>query len=205
MKLCYEYDTLLIVGAWNRAIFTPDWVNKYVFPGEKVTIEFPVNNPDASPRYSSNGISVFIVNQKLVFKIANPTKEKYIQIGTKAIAVCRALAHTPLVCFGINHYFECTKDEIDALKIFTTNNEKLNEYGYILKAMSNQQTLNFEHHILNIIWTLNNDKGSLEFNNHYEIKDVESFIEIFDEKLLSDRLDNSVSFIKNIYNIKVES
>ncbi len=205
MKLQSKYEALIIIGAWNRAIFTPDWVAKFVFPGEEVTIEIPVDNIDASPRYSSKGLSVYILGQKLVFSINNPSQEGFQQMGLKAIAVCRALAHTPLLCFGINHYFQGSKDEIKNTNVFDFSNyESLNEKGYELKSMRNQQSLQFEHHILNVIWSLENEQVTLEFNNHYDIANVESFISIFDENLLYDRLNNSIDYIKNIYNLNVE-
>ena len=206
MKIKSNYEALIIIGAWNRAIFTPDWVAKFVFPGEEMTIEIPVDNIDASPRYSSKDLSVNIIGQKLVFSINNPSQENFQQMGLKAIAVCRALTHTPLLCFGINHYFQGSKNEIESTKVFDFSNyDSLNEKGYELKSMRNQQSLQFEHHILNVIWSLENEQVTLEFNNHYNVSDVESFISVFDENLLFDRLNNSIDYIKNIYNLSVES
>lgn len=205
MKLQNNYDTLVIIGAWNRAIFSPDWVQRFVFPGEEIGIEIPLDNLDASPRFSSNDLSICVVNQKLVFNISNPTNDKFHQVGSKAISVCRALAHTPITCFGINHYFEGSKQEIEKSNIFDFSNfDVLQNKGYELRSMRNQQSLKFEHHILNIIWTLDGDRTSLEFNNHYEVKDVESFISVFDENMLFNRLENSTNYIKNIYGLSVE-
>lgn len=206
MKIQNSYDTLIIIGAWNRAIFTPDWVGKYVFPGEEMTVEIPVDNIEASPRYSSNGLSIHILSQKLIFAINNPSPESFRQIGLKALSVCRALAHTPLLCFGVNHFFQCMKDEIGENNVFDFSYyELLKEKGYELKAMRNQQSLQFGHHILNVIWSLENEKVTLEFNNHYDVANVELFVNVFDENLLYDRLNNSIGYIKNIYDLDVES
>lgn len=205
MRLQNKYESLIIIGAWNRAIFTPEWVGKYVFPGEEMTVELPIDNVEASPRYSSKGVSIHIINQKLTFTINNPSIELFQQIGLKAIAVCRALAHTPLLCFGINHFFQCPKDEIKQTNVFDFSNyNQLKEKGYELKAMRNQQSLQFEHHILNVIWSLENEQVTLEFNNHYDVRTVESFISMFDDSLLYDRLNNSIEFIKKIYDLNVE-
>lgn len=206
MKLQNKYESLIIIGAWNRAIFTPEWVGKYVFPGEEMSVELPIDNIEASPRYSSKGLSMHILNQKLIFTINNPSPENFQQIGIKAIAVCRALAHTPLLCFGINHFFQCPKEEIQTIKVFDFSNyDLLKEKGYELKAMRNQQSLKFEHHILNVIWSLDNEQVTLEFNNHYDVGTVESLISMFDDNVLYDRLNNSIDFIKKIYNLNVES
>ena len=35
MKLDHTPNTLVIVGGWNKHIFTQDWVRRYLFPNEQ--------------------------------------------------------------------------------------------------------------------------------------------------------------------------
>jgi len=205
METKKQYDSLVIVGIWNKAIFTPQWVQKYVFTNEeKIKVEYPIDNPDASLKFSSQGISLNIINQNLIFSVENPNTEKFSNLAQKAISVCRALAHTPIFCFGVNHYFECHKDEIKDKNIFDFSNfQLLQDKGYELISMRNQQTLKFKHHILNIIWSINDDKVQVEFNNHYDVSDINSFFSIFNEDILSERLEESKSYINNIYGLSV--
>ena len=41
MKLDGSSTALVIVGGWNRFIFTPDWIKRFLFPEESdgVTVE----------------------------------------------------------------------------------------------------------------------------------------------------------------------
>ena len=65
MRIKSEYEPIVLVGAWNKAMFTPDWVQKYVFPGIPMNIEFPLNNPLASIRYSAKGIVFSTVESRI--------------------------------------------------------------------------------------------------------------------------------------------
>ena len=46
MELKSNYFSLVIVGDWNKSIFNPEWVSKYIFdiPGAKVKVEIPTDN-----------------------------------------------------------------------------------------------------------------------------------------------------------------
>ncbi len=35
MKLDHSSNVLVIVGGWNRHIFTEDWIKRYIFPSEQ--------------------------------------------------------------------------------------------------------------------------------------------------------------------------
>jgi len=36
MKLKPEFNLLVLVGAWNKNIFNPDWVGKFLLPGKEL-------------------------------------------------------------------------------------------------------------------------------------------------------------------------
>ncbi len=59
MKLDHSSNVLVIVGGWNRHIFTEDWIKRYIFPTEQdeFKIEMLVsrnfNTPFVFPRIVS--------------------------------------------------------------------------------------------------------------------------------------------------------
>ena len=70
-ELVIDTDTLVIIGAWNRAIFSQDWVMKNLLSDAKnVKIEYPINGI-GSLRFSTEDISFFIFGERLIFKALN--------------------------------------------------------------------------------------------------------------------------------------
>ncbi len=49
MILKSDYNALVFLGLWNKAIFNSQWVSRFLFPKEKkLSVEFPLN-VDGSP------------------------------------------------------------------------------------------------------------------------------------------------------------
>ena len=79
MKLDKPSNTLVIVGGWNRHIFTQDWIKRYLFPGEQeeFTIDMLVaqgfNAQFVSPRILSKEVEILFQENRLNF---NPVENK---------------------------------------------------------------------------------------------------------------------------------
>lgn len=205
MRLMDEYAPLVIVGVWNRAVFTPEWVSKYLFNGESVRFEYPNNIQGASLKFITGDMDLFIIGPKLFFTARATTSEIFQKISETALQLARVLPHTPVVSFGINHKFECPILDIQGSGIFNfSDKEELKEHGYIFKSLLSQRTLQFEHHDLNLIWTLTGNSATLEFNNDYQISDLISFNQLFTDGIIQERKNQAVDFIKKIYRLDVE-
>ncbi len=95
---------VLVVGAWNRAILTPEWISKEILTtgGEPVNIEVVLNNPQVPPirvRYDDLIVVVPGHLEIVTTKCDAATLDKARECALKAIA---ALPRTPLVAAGFN-------------------------------------------------------------------------------------------------------
>jgi len=72
MKLAIEFNPLILGGAWNKYIFNPDWIGKFLLSGEKIEVEIPIN-ADGSPRISTENFRIFVINNKLIFSLIYKT------------------------------------------------------------------------------------------------------------------------------------
>lgn len=96
MFLKTDYNALVLVGLWNKGIFNPDWVSRYLIPKEKkLNVEFPLN-VDGSPRVSSDKIRIFVIGNKLNFVPLNTYDETFEIIQDLAIKTSDYLPHTPV-------------------------------------------------------------------------------------------------------------
>ena len=204
MTISNEYDALVIIGAWNSAIFTPEWVSMNLFPDQPLQIEYPVSGFGASLRFGVDGISMSIIGQRLAFRVNNPTEEKFSLMYQTAVKIAQILPHTPLVSVGINHVFQCTVQEIDDKRIFDfRDQDTMNENGYELVSWLNRRTLHFDHHDLNLTWRLTGSDVSVEFNNDYKVSDFIAFNQIFSDNIIQERKNNAIDFMGRVYNIVV--
>ena len=76
MKWRDEFNGLVIVGAWNKSIFNPTWVSKYLLPDEKLEAEVPLG-VDAFFKISSKKVRIFVLGNKLNFVPISKTDENF--------------------------------------------------------------------------------------------------------------------------------
>ena len=180
MRIKSEYEPIVLVGAWNKAMFTPDWVQKYVFPGIPMNIEFPLNNPLASIRYSANGIVFSTVESRLSFLAKKTNKDVFFNIGSLAKDLCRLLQHTPIQNFGINHVFELVEDEVKGIPDFEVITGSPFD-GFVVNTGSIMRSMSIENSTLNFSLSKRPD-GIFEanFNYHHNCSSIEDFLKSFD-------------------------
>lgn len=177
-ELVIDTDTLVIIGAWNRAIFSQDWVMKNLLPDAKnVKIEYPINGI-GSLRFSTEDISFFIFGERLIFKALNSKEQTYRTIISIARQLLRLLSHTPISALGINFVYKT-----DSLSIFNSFDDTKNLVDFIGREINSQElTRSFS---LDDVLTLNlkmqsNDKQSIiDFNYNYSVNTPLDAINVF--------------------------
>lgn len=206
MKFRTGYNPLIIVGSWNKAIFSPDWVSQYIFPNTEIHIEFPFNNSNASIKFNAKNIALNVIDQRLLFYTALPSNESFDLIGEIATSLCRFLPHTPVSSFGINHVFESAIDEINESKIFElSDNNLIADNGYTIQSIKTVRTIKLEDCILNLSCSQENETIIFDFNYHYNISSLEEFIQKFDSQNISQKKDNALEFLSNIYELHLDN
>lgn len=177
-ELVIDTDTLVIIGAWNRAIFSQDWVMKNLLSDAKnVKIEYPINGI-GSLRFSTEDISFFIFGERLIFKALNSKEQTYRTIISIARQLLRLLSHTPLSALGINFVYKT-----DSLNIFNSFDDTKKLVDFIGREINSQElTRSFS---LDEVLTLNlkmqsNDKQSIiDFNYNYTVNTPLDAINVF--------------------------
>lgn len=177
-ELVIDTDTLVIIGAWNRAIFSQDWVMKNLLSDAKnVKIEYPINGI-GSLRFSTEDISFFIFGERLIFKALNSKEQTYRTIISIARQLLRLLSHTPISALGINFVYKT-----DSLNIFNSFDDTKKLVDFIGREINSQElTRSFS---LDEVLTLNlkmqsNDKQSIiDFNYNHTVNTPLDAINVF--------------------------
>ena len=207
MKYREEYNPLVIVGEWNKAIFVPKWVQEYIFQDPSLLVQYPIQDLSrASFKYTSDNISFNIFDQRLQFTASHYTDDNLVKIGETALSICRKLPHTPIVSFGINHVFECNLIELKGNNIFDNKISNLLKENGIedLEATQINHTKKFADHSLCFRIKKIGETVIFDFNYDYPVESIEEFISKFDSNYIVNKKKESLHIIKLAFGLDLE-
>jgi hypothetical protein len=197
MKPLVDYNSLVILGSWNKGIFTPDWVSKYLLPKKNFKSEFVFESGIAS-RFSTDNFRITAFGNKLIFSILKYEDSTFKEIHELSFKIVDYLPHTPITAFGANFIYECDENELlnDLFKLNDSTDYSI--YGLELNDIEIQRKFNRKDHILNFLVSKKDKTYKLDFNFHFTVKSLIDFKSVFD-------LDTYLSFKKFTLDLVKES
>lgn len=135
MKVQLENWSLVLVGAWNTAILTPDWLTKQVDATGPVQIELPIGNPMMPLRYTLSGVHLVPMRDRVV--LMPSSNEDAVLTGLEMFArkILAALAHTPVSAVGINFEFIENTPSDDLKSLFeTADRDRIAAADFVVSA-----------------------------------------------------------------------
>lgn len=199
MNFIENNNTLVVLGAWNVGIFTPDWAKEFIF-NDTVKAEISLDNI-ISIRLTSGNFQIFLSPNRLAITNQNKDDDSFKEIQDIVMKLADYLPHTPVSAFGIN--FKVRVD--DKTKIF----EKANLPFF--KELEKNGTLDYD-----IKYTLNRGKDGqmtmtvsekdsiceFDVNFHFNIKKLADLKQILstDDKSIVDYKLRTQSVINDLIN-----
>ena len=177
MNLKDGFKFLVIVGAWNRNIFTDQWIKKFLIPNDDFTLEMTFG-PVQSHRISTDKIRIEFENGRISLipiKFDLEVCESLIELATK---LADYLPHTPVSGYGLNLVFEMENQKIDGSLIKICDKDHLISNG--IKYIDSQYRHRFkfdshENFTVNLNVTPSEKICVFDFNFHADIKDLVDF------------------------------
>ncbi|MGE0083715.1 MAG: hypothetical protein AB7S75_04780 [Desulfococcaceae bacterium] len=201
MKLMNEFKLLVIVGAWNRNIFSGEWIKKFLLPKDDFFLEVALDN---SHRISSEKIRVEFHNNRINFIPIINDIENYKYISDLSLKIADYLPHTPVFGYGINFIFECDSKKIQTNLIKINDIDKLNECGIIVINSQYKHSVKFDNIPINIAITAINDNLNFDFNFHSDIRNLTQFKESIYEFPVERLYSIALEIMKNVYMLQLE-
>lgn len=198
-------NTLVVLGAWNIAIFTPEWVkNNILLENQEARVLVPMNI-GCSLRFETEYYSFFIEGERLSFTINKEEESSYIFAIQTLRNIIQKLPHTPVRALGTNFVFK--KDtKFDVLENLD-DSDKLKSVVDIVGNSVTSQALVRKFKLtdiedLNLKIEEDPQKGSLlDFNFNYNLKSTGDILNLIGEDnnlLLNNKaLANDIS--NNVY------
>lgn len=209
MKLDKPSNALVIVGGWNRYIFTQDWIKRYLFPKEEFTIDMLVsqgfNAQFISPRILSKEVEILFQENRLNFNPVENNNENLDRIQELALQLADYLPHTPVTGYGVNFLFTETQVSDDLIDMIRPKDlKKIEQFGGSLTSEQYIHSLVLNGRILNITITLEGEKGTFDLNFHFNIRNLVEFKAGISETSILELKQEAIQFITEIYNLELE-
>lgn len=172
---------VLIVGAWNLAILTPDGICKLLFglpEGAPVDIEVALDKPGYY-RVRHEGVSVTPSVRVLDIAAGEATPSGLSRACDVAVKAISSLPATPLMAAGVN--FRYSSDELPAELLSLIEMDLDNEFsdgGYEIASRHLRRTLKLDPGVVNVDLALGaTTAGTVLFNFHVDSTDINVLIE----------------------------
>ena len=209
MKLSKPSNALVIVGGWNRYIFTQDWIKRYLFPEEEFKIDMLVsqdfNAQFISPRILSKEVELLFQENRLNFNPVENNNENLDRIQEIALQLADYLPHTPVTGYGVNFLFTENEVSDDLINLIRPRDlEKIEQFGGSLTGEQYNRHLMLNGRILNTIIRLDGESVDFDLNFHFNIRDLVGFKSGISETPILELKQEAAQFITEIYNLELE-
>lgn len=180
-----NYINIIVLGNWNKRIFTPSWISKFILNGE-AQFEGVIDPDEMSMGYKIGNIIILPMDNLLEIKIGNDIKD-----GEKAIVILNKilneLPHTPIKGIGFNINYAIG----DTCNIYNHFQKQSIISVDDLRVSCIKLVKKYNTHILNLEICMNNtnEPGSIMFNFHY------NKVDIFSASLFEDFFNESQKYL----------
>lgn len=211
MRLDKPSNILVIVGGWNRYIFTQDWVKRYLFPAEqeKFTIEMVIaqgfNAQFVSPRILSKEVEILFQEDRLNFIPVENKTQNFDKIQELALQLADYLPHTPVTAYGVNFLFAADQIEEDMLDLIRPRDlAKIEQFGASFTNERYTRRLMLNGRTLNITIGLDKKRVTFDLNFHFDIQNLVGFKAGISETSILELRQEAIQFITEIYSLELE-
>jgi len=200
---------IVIVGAWNPAILSPEWLVRWAFArqqGEQVQVQMEFSStPKSSPTFTIEQI-VFIPSEtKLIVRPERSTEELVARAELAAQRVLENLPHTPIRAFGEN--FEFTEEHASEADLLTfqfddqfSNSPELE--GLERNEISIMDSYHADNHLVRLTRTLKGNSLNIKLNFHYDTPSAARARELITGTFVQN-LNRACRLVAGVYDIPI--
>ena len=202
MELASDRCSLVLAGAWNLAIFHPEWVGKRIFPDEA---EFEFGVDLAGVHFKSTSVLFVASAGRLEFKPADKADRSLLATEETAKATLRLLPETPLRACGLNIACNAEMSPRLACIFDSSDSPMLEAAGGSVISTKVHRTIEFEGARFNFIAGREHDASTVtfDFNYHYDLSTTAQALKVLDVGILRAR-SSCVLFLKKTYDLEAQ-
>lgn len=199
-------NVIVVVGAWNIAIFTPEWVKENLLPDEEFKVLFP-SVVGCSLKFQTNLLAFCIEGNRLQFEVINQDslQDAYVEIIGLLRIILRKLAHTPVSAMGTNYVYEfdSTFEVLNTLQDNEPLQNIINLIGTGVKsqALVRKFDLGEKKELTLRLESAQDGRNKLDFNFNYNVKNAVDVTNLLgdEDQLLIQNQDLARRIVDEVY------
>ena len=164
---------VIVIGAWNMAILTPDGVRRRLFQvedGIPLEVQIAVDSPGQF-RVAHDGILVAPTATRLELAPQKPEPESLARAAELACRALHSLPETPVSAAGVNIRFRFAELPDKLLDLVRAQVDgSLADAGFKIAGATTKRTLAHDPGVINLQVKQEDVGGTLEFNCHRDSK-----------------------------------
>lgn len=197
--------TVVMVGQWNPAIFTPDWVAHNLLHVENVEAQLAVGPLTTNVRYQTETLLVIPQQDRLIIGGRNTEEATLLEMERCSKAVLELLGHTPIRALGINFGFIESDPPIEILRTFDLADAGvLADAGYQVRATDITRSIEIGSTILKLKISLS-DEGTVRFHFNFtsQVANSQQAAELLRGRVLDFR-NRALDILSAVFNLQGE-
>jgi hypothetical protein len=201
MKRDLDHWSLVVVGKWNTAILSPDWLAKEVFKQREVQIMYPVLG-GGPPIFEAVDIRVIVSRDRVALSPRKDDEKLLSHIESASRHILNTLPHTPISAFGENFYYTVQGPPKQLSEVFGfPDAECLSQQGTITE-MSLRRTIDLKSCKLNLT-IASGEPFRIELNYHYEVDEAPQAAQAMENTFVRNR-DYGLKLLKAVYDLTLD-
>ena len=210
MEFGKDYSALVIIGSWNKDIFTEDWIKTHIFTEEDKEFKLEhlvyknLQMQFVRPIITFDDVQLIILENKLVFNLLEVDDHNLELIQDLSIKLADKLSHTPVSSYGVNFIINENQPDEGLLNSMRSSDlEKLKMSGIAIGAEEYSRRLILDEKTLNFTTRIENNQVVFDSNFDFGIQDLSEFKEKISQNTILQLKQEAIQFINQTYGVKL--
>lgn len=207
MKPVSDRWSIVVAGAWNVRLFTPEWLSQNVLESKNLNIEMGIGAGIQAWRFLTED-SIFIPgDDKVILGVRSADIEVLKKSEPYARKLLELLPHTPIAGIGINFGFTCETPSDKLTQLFNLSDvQNLSKLGYQINDCTIARSLKIQNSAqnMNAKLALNNGVVQLDFNHHFAAKSAGEAKEFLVGTRVEEAFKRTIKFLADMYELDID-
>lgn len=151
MEAIVDAHNVVVSGAWNRRLFTPQWIKEEFAGASDVLLELAIGNPSVPILLSYAGLKLQVSNDRLIVSGSEASDVELKRVQEFMSGILSRLKHTPVIGVGINFQWNAPEPDPPLLGLFDLpDNQRLADNGVVIESVNITRSTVWKERVLNL-------------------------------------------------------